>query len=405
MMMHFARISVTTGLVLLAGKSVTLASSAEEQQLQTRRLEDGNDDNAYFQYDLSEYSLRFERCQYVKMFDDDLAQDEDNDSPLALKHFVVYRLCPTDSCSDSCDDAAYGQYVTGVSSYLQSTIQSQATYWENFCENCDNQCNNGNGNYGSTDIDCGCLNPCDLYENLENYGYLDASQFIECQAVQQNNDDGGDGTAMYIGPRCGTSGNQITIGLFYDAYCFEPIENANVEQVLGAKLSYHLLSQSYDSTERICLSCKEDNNDYNQDNADEYNNQDANDQEDADDVNEMCEDLYNSAAKCESQTGLQNGFIQTNREENDYENQVENEFMSCTFISSLMWNSYTETGEINIGDPQDAIVRTVTQNQKMSLAFLGVVFISMLGLMQFLTQKIAKAEPLVQLTRPNAVLT
>lgn len=46
----------------------------------------------YFQYDLSQFSVRFEKCQYVKMYDDNLAENQYSDSPLALKHFVVYRL-------------------------------------------------------------------------------------------------------------------------------------------------------------------------------------------------------------------------------------------------------------------------------------------------------------------------
>ena len=65
-----------------------------------RRLEDVST----FEYnDLSQYSVRFEKCQFVKSYDDEFAGDEDNDSPLATKHFVVYRLCPTNSC-ESCND-------------------------------------------------------------------------------------------------------------------------------------------------------------------------------------------------------------------------------------------------------------------------------------------------------------
>ena len=58
----------------------------------------------------------------------------------------------------------------------------------------------------------------------------------------------------------------------------------------------------------------------------------------------MCEELYSASAKCESKNGITAGFIQTNREERDYENQVENEFMVCNFIESLVLDSYTERG-------------------------------------------------------------
>ena len=80
------------------------------------------DENPDFEYnDLREYSVRFEKCHDVKMFDDNLAQDEASESPLAVKHFVLYRLCPSDSCG-SCD-TAYGQYVADAESYLGSTVE------------------------------------------------------------------------------------------------------------------------------------------------------------------------------------------------------------------------------------------------------------------------------------------
>lgn len=101
------------------------------------------------------------------------------------------------------------------------------------------------------------------------------------------------------------------------------------------------MRHTYSSEDQVCLSCHEDADD-----EDEADN-------DADDVNEMCENVYQWAAKCESKTGLEGGFVQVNRDEDDYENQVENEFMACTFIDSLIWDSYTESGEINWEDTQD----------------------------------------------------
>jgi hypothetical protein len=259
MMQYIPRISIATGLAFLSANSVVDSSGVGSLLKSTRRLED----NAYFEYDLSEFSLRFEKCQYVKTFDDDLAQDEDSESPLALKHFVVYRLCPSDSCSDSdaCDEGAYGRYVTDVQSYLKYTIENRQEYLENFCDTCDEQCNNDEDGDGEADYnayyDCSCSEVCNKYENLADYGYVDASEYMECQAFQQNGDD--DDNTMYIGPRCSTSGKQITIGMFSDENCFEPIEDVDVEQLLGTKLSYHLLTHSYDNENRVCLSCKEDN--------------------------------------------------------------------------------------------------------------------------------------------------
>jgi len=377
----------------VAALGMLLASAAADTSLTQsspiglRRLED----NAYFEYDLSDFSLRFERCQFVKMFDDDLAEDEDSDSPLALKHFVVFRLCPSDSCSE-CE--VYGTYTLDVADYLQITIENQAQEFESMCENCNEQCND-NGEYCS-----GCGQTCYLYENLEANGYVDASQYIECQQLNIQNDDDGaangdddannnnadDEVVLYIGPRC-NSGNSITIGLFSDEYCFEPIEDVDVEELLGSKLSYHLLAHTYPSSDPVCLSCAEN----------VYAADDDQDAADADNVNEMCEEIYAASAKCESETGLENGFIQTNREEGNYENQVENEVMACTFINSLIWDSYTETGEINVKDRQDVIIRQVTQHQTIALGLIGFVFAGLLGLFYYFQKKIEAA------TQPDLV--
>ena len=96
-----------------------------------RLLEDGGD---YFEYDISEFSLRFDKCQYVKMFDDELAEDEDSDSPLSVKHFVVFRLCPSDECG-SCS-TTFGRYVAELEEYLQATVNEQEKAFESMCNNC-----------------------------------------------------------------------------------------------------------------------------------------------------------------------------------------------------------------------------------------------------------------------------
>ena len=320
----------------------------------------------YFEYDLSEFSLRFDRCQYVKMFDDELAQDEESDSPLAIKHFAVFRLCPSDTCSSSCSPVS-GSYVAEVDDYLQYTIDQQEKAFENMCDNCQERCNE-NGEYCS-----GCGKLCYRYQNLENSGYVDAANFVQCQQLEMNNangnanNNGDDGFQLYIGPRCSQDGNRILIGLFSDEECLDPYTDEDPEDYLGAKISYHLLSHTYQENGSVCLSCMED--------PDDENDGDA---QDADYVNEMCEEVYNLAAKCESKNGLTSGFIQMNLDDGDYENQVENEFMTCNFIDSLLYNSYTETGDINLDDPYDVAFRRVTTTQKISLS---LIILSIGGLM------------------------
>jgi hypothetical protein len=86
------------------------------------------------------------------------------------------------------------------------------------------------------------------------------------------------------------------------------------------------------------------------------------------------------------------GFVQTSREEEDYENQAENEFLACTFINSLIWNSYTEDGEINVKAPQDVIIRVVTRKQMIAMSTLGCTIALILALMFYLDRKINQIE-------------
>lgn len=322
-----------------------------------------------FEYDLTGFGVRFERCQYVKMFDDELAEDEDADTVLALKHFVVYKLCPEDECN-SCD-GTHGEYVVDVQDYLEATIEYEKRAFEYMCDNCNQE-------------ECGQV--CYDYDNMENNGYVDAAEYIECQRVDNGDDDGGE--ELYVGPRCSSNNNAIKIGLFSDEDCFVPYYDEDVEDVLGVKLSYQILQnvQSNDG-DAMCLSCKE------QDDGNENNNNGNDADGDVDDVNEMCEAIYEASGKCESIYGLDLGFVQMNREDGDYENQVENEFMVCNFINSLIWNSYTETGEINSVDEQDVAIRTMMPLQKVSLTLLTITAVALAGYAYYLHREIEKHSP------------
>lgn len=359
------------GVVVALFAATVVGGNVDGLNVPTKRsLEDYNE---YFQYDLSEFSLRFDRCQYVKMFDDNLAQDGDSDTPLAIKHFAVFRLCPSDTCTSSCSPV-FGRYVTEVEDYLQYTIQQQEKAFENMCNNCQEKCNE-DGQYCS-----GCGKLCYRYYNLESSGYVDAANFVQCQKLDidnggNGNNNGDDEVQLYIGPRCSQDGNRILIGLFNDEDCLDPYTDEDPEDYLGAQISYHLLSHTYQEDGTLCLSCMED--------PDDENDGDA---QDADYVNEMCEDIYNLAAKCESKNGLTGGFIQMNLEEGDFQNQVENEFMTCNFIDSLLWNGYTETGDINLDNSYDLAFRRATKTQKVSLTLI-VLSIAGLSYAGYYTQK------------------
>jgi len=329
----------------------------DESYLETSRLTRGNQykfqasvasrklaEDEDYMFDLASYSVRFGQCQHVKMYDDDLAQDQDSTEVFTMKHFVVYRLCSSDSC-DTCKEN-YGEYVTEVDDYLNEIVEYNKDQFENMCKNCDENCGDDDGSQYCSH----CAEKCEKYNDIEDNGQIDASEYIECQEIDQGDDDDG-ANQLYVGPRCSSDGTQIRLGVFSDENCWEPYD-ADLEELLGSEIVYYFMRNAYSVTG--CTSCKE---------------QDGNDEDDGDNVAEICENLYDVAAKCETKHGFDNGLASVN----GYENQIQNEYDACTFIDSLVWNSYDEEGEIAYEKVQDVILREITSLQKVMFSFLGLV--------------------------------
>jgi hypothetical protein len=379
-------------------------------------------DNTPFPYnDLSTYSIRYQKCQSIKMFDDELAasqQSQTFSSPLATRHFVVFRMCPSNVCTLGCasETKPYGTYALPVEDYLSYTVNYQKQELEQSCAFCNAYCLQDDGQSyctsGCSNSLCtNCASLCDDYNRYNtaiangNAMIADAADFIQCQQISAQNDDVDEeepndeqnDSSYYIGPYCqtvdaksskhsvATTSSQVVIGVFSDANCYDPVYDVNVTDVLyGVQLSYHFLKHtstaaSATSNPLLCLSCLE-------------GNRNQNDANDVDDVNEMCENIYQGAAKCESPTGLSEGFIQMNREggENNEKtaNQVENEFMACTFIDSIVLNSYTETGVINLSVPQDIVGRYVTPKQRKAFLLIFAFICLCIGLMVYYHRRI-----------------
>ena len=324
--------------------------------------------------DISSYSVKFEKCQFVKSYSDEMAEDEDYGSVLATQRFAVFRLCPNNACG-TCD-YNYGEYLLDLDVYLQTTVGYFQDYQQEMCNNC-NECYNQNQEGGNNDnanrklqqynADCStCYDECQKIENMEENGYVDATDFLECQMIYDAGDD--DSDKLYAAPICASQGQKIKIGVFTDQNCVNYDSTKDVDDYLMSndgfqmKLSHALLKMTYQDT---CISCKEPQE------ADENN--EGNDAQDADEVNELCEDLYNYAAKCESVHGFDNGY--GNYE--GYENQVAQEELVCDYIKSIKAGTYDEQGEINVKGASASIgggSRT-TGGQKLALTFfiLGTV--------------------------------
>ena len=344
----------------------------------TRRL----DENEEYVVDISSYYVKFEQCQFVKSYDEEMAQDEDAGSVLATKRFALFRLCP-EGCS-SCSEN-YGEYLVDLDQYLEATVEYFQEYQEGMCETCEEMCyqqaNEDQGEDEQQDegdedngderrrlqqynVDCdSCWDECQKIENMEENGYLDATEFLECQMIYDPEDDNKE--ALYAGPICVNGGKKIKIGVFKDEDCMFLDSNKEVDDYLvdndgyAMKLSHALLKSTYTDT---CISCLEPQE------QDENENGDGNDDaQDADEVIELCERLYEDAAKCEKKYGFDNGYA----DYDGYENQAANEEVVCDYMSSLKSGTYDESGEIIVSG-SDAFRnsgKSTTGGQKFALTF------------------------------------
>ena len=326
-----------------------------------------------YQVDISKYSVKFERCQFVKTYDDDLAADESMPTVLATKRFIVFRLCPNNNCN-SCS-YGYGEYLVDLETYLSAYIDFEKEEQQAMCNACKNNCNynddqynndaNANANANEDGnarrflanyaVNCNtCYEECVKMQNMENNGYRDATDFLECTVIHDPEDD--DKSPLYAGPMCSSSGYKIKIGVYTDQYCTILDSSKDVDDYImnndgtQSKLSHALLKTVY--TDGTCVSCGDNNN------ADDDGNAG---------VNNLCQELYQESAKCEKGHEFDNGYAAHN---NDYQNQLAQEEIVCEFIDSIKAGSYDEYGEIVVtGANLSTSGTTTTSGQKLALSF------------------------------------
>lgn len=386
------RKSANNAMTAYMSKLVNKARPTSNSQL-GRRLEDEE-----YEVDISGYSLKFEQCQFVKAYDDELAEDGDSTTVLATKRFVIFKLCPTGYC-DSCT-TDFGEYIVDLEEYLEATVEYQQEMQENMCNACQ-ECGNweeneendqnqdeedrrrlANRKLQNYDVDCdSCYDECMKIENMEENGYIDATEFLECQMIYDPEDDGK--AALYAGPMCASSGSKIKIGVFSDEECNTPDYDKDVDDYLmdgdgvSMKLSHALLKTVYSSE---CISCLQ---------VEEEDENGGNDDEDEEpEVIEMCEQLYEASAKCEKTNGFDNGYANYY----GYENQLAQESVVCDFVESLKAGSYDESGEIVVNGASSSIGggAETTGGQKFALTFFILGTVGLAGYAAMLHSKLTK---------------
>ena len=343
-----------------------------------------------FPVDISTYYVKFEKCQFVRGFDDNLAQNEDSSTVLGTTRFAIFRLCPGD-CSEECS-TKYGEYLLDLETYLQVTVDYFKEYEEQMCQACNDACSSNDDNSQRKlakrrfleDVDCEqCVDECDKIENMEDNGFVDATKFMDCELIYALEDDD---IAYYAAPICTYEGDKIKIGVFSDKNCQQYEQGKNVEDYFeknddstAPKLSHALLKMTYQNT---CISCLDE---------DQQNDQ----------VSYLCQNLYNYAGKCEYSHGFVTGYYGVE----GYENQQKQEDMMCNYIKSLKSGTYDETGEINLTGASFSVGggSSTTNGQKFALTFfvLGTVGLAVYAAM--LHSKLTNGSPLRMETGSGAL--
>jgi hypothetical protein len=341
-----------------------------------------------YEVSLSDYSLKFQQCQFVKAYDDELADDEESTTVLSTKRFVIFRMCPTGSC-DTCSEN-YGEYIIDLETYLATTVEYQKQIQEEMCKACQ-ECGNYGENQGArflVSVDCdSCYDECMKIENMEANGYVDATNFLECEMIFDTADDGTG--ALYAGPMCASGGTKIKIGVFTDQYCNVPDLNKDIDDYLLSegglqmKVSHALLKTVYSSD---CISCAFVDENQNQDGQNNQKDQNANQ------VLDMCDELYEASAKCESPHGFLYGYA--NYE--GYENQVAQEGVVCDFVSALKAGTYDQMGEIVVSGANSSwgSGAQTTGGQKFALTFFILGTVGLAGYAAMLHNKLSKGSSL-----------
>jgi len=304
------------------------AEPTENSQL-PRRLDEN-------EIDLTGYEVKFEECQYVKAYNDELAENQEVSSVLATQRFIVFRLCPSGSC-ESCS-YNFGEYVIDLDNYLMAATEYFVQDRENFCGMCNDICEADDDAVKSLGlVDCDeCYTYCAAVENMEDNGYIESYEFTECMQVYES-DDGA--SSIYAGAMCSDSGTSIKVGAFTDEEC-STYKNVDIENYLenGLKFDDEILEKVVDSEN--CVSCIMTDYEVPDMDADDAAQDDAAEVE----VNEMCENLYEMSAKCESKYGFDNYW----KDYEEYVNQYSQEDSVCDFITSLESGSYDQYGEISL---------------------------------------------------------
>jgi hypothetical protein len=171
----------------ISGKNVAKVLRA------ARKLEDGNaqeDENAY----LAKYTLKMVSCEAgVQVYSADGNGEYENNA-------VIFRLCPSENGCDSDSQkgcsSGYGDYVVGLSTFIDAWFEDQR-------------------------------------DNMQWDDNFAVDQYAECAQYEIDNDENNqwENYAFYIGPTCTSDGKDVALDLFTDEACTYKSEDISFSDI------------------------------------------------------------------------------------------------------------------------------------------------------------------------------
>jgi len=306
------------GRVAASSELTTKNEFGKEILAYARRLEEDEVDYSW----MGDYSIKFQGCHRIKTWNGDA--EDDDDVRIENTRLARFRLCPTGKCSQRTRSGCnknYGDYIIDVYRYVSAYSQAQRKQDEYDCQSylykhCDCEDSDDKGEDFDQDI---CEYQCyskgrktSCIENNPYYNDEDQGQYQEyldertlekyyegCTQFEPPDFDDDrrkleeEEETYYIGLYCADQGGYIYLGMFTDDKCTNFADkNAGRTTYKSLTRGQELPYSDYSMIRSDCVSCEEQ----------EY--RDGNQNDDAEDeisVSNACEEVYQSAGKCETE--------------------------------------------------------------------------------------------------------
>jgi len=99
-------------------------------------------DGEYDLINLANFAFKYTGCSAMEEFDEEAAREanENGGSPIVVRSYAVFSLCPVDSCNSytviGCSEN-YGQYIVPMGDYLEALTEYYEERYQEYCEYCE----------------------------------------------------------------------------------------------------------------------------------------------------------------------------------------------------------------------------------------------------------------------------